>query len=106
MGESLLTHMVGCYIFAQVWQTLELYFASQTKVKISQFKTQLQNLTKGDLSLNIYLSKVKALVDQLASLGHILTTTHHIDAIFEGLLSECDTFVLTINTLTYTYTVA
>ncbi|PON73655.1 LOW QUALITY PROTEIN: hypothetical protein TorRG33x02_249130 [Trema orientale] len=105
MGESLLTHIVGCYTSAQVWQILELYFASQTKAKI-QYKTQLQNLTKEDLSLNTYLLKVKALVDQLASVGHILTTKNHIDVIFEGLPSEYDTFVLTINTRTDTYIVA
>lgn len=45
-------------------------FAAQTRAKVSQLKVMLQNVKKTTLSVNSCLSKVKSIVDQLASVGH------------------------------------
>ena len=71
-----------------------MFFASQTKAKISQFKTKLQNIKNDDLSVKDYLLKIKSLIDQLVSVRYIVTTKDHIDAIFDGLSFEYDTFVV------------
>ncbi|RVW87701.1 Retrovirus-related Pol polyprotein from transposon RE1 [Vitis vinifera] len=52
--DALLTRMVNCDTSAQVWKTLELYFATQVRAKVTQFKTQLHNTKKGDLSISDY----------------------------------------------------
>ncbi|KAL6327367.1 hypothetical protein AAG906_018969 [Vitis piasezkii] len=66
----------------------------------------LHNTKKGDLLVNDYLLKIKSLVDQLTSVGDVLATKDHIDAIFYGLSSEYDTFVVLVNSRNDLYTVA
>ena len=106
MIEAMLMQMVGCDTSRQIWKTLEVFFASQTKVKISQFKTRFHNTKKDDLSVNDYLLKIKSLIAQLAFVGYVVTTKDHIYAIFDGLSFEYDTFVVTVNSRNDLYTVA
>uniref|UniRef100_A0A803NGJ8 Integrase catalytic domain-containing protein n=1 Tax=Cannabis sativa TaxID=3483 RepID=A0A803NGJ8_CANSA len=106
MSESLLTRMVGCETSRQIWKTLEKYFTLKVSAKILEFITKLQNLKKGHLSLNEYLLRVKQTVDLLASVGEVLTDRDHIAAIFKGLPSEYDTFVISTNTHLEGYSVA
>ncbi|KAL6312925.1 hypothetical protein AAG906_030885 [Vitis piasezkii] len=73
---------------------------------ISHFKTRFQNTKKGDLSVNDYLLKIKSLIDRLASIGYVVTTKDHIDAIFDGLSYEYNTFVVSVNSRNDLYTVA
>ena len=76
---------------------LEAYFAAQTRPKLDQYKTQLQNTKKGDLSINKYLLKINGCVDSLVSIGHSLSTKDHLDAIFNGLPKEYDIFIISTN---------
>uniref|UniRef100_A0A803P919 Reverse transcriptase Ty1/copia-type domain-containing protein n=1 Tax=Cannabis sativa TaxID=3483 RepID=A0A803P919_CANSA len=85
MTVSLLTRMVGCHTARQIWANLEKHFTLKVSSKILEFRTQLQNLKKGTLSLNDYLLKVKQHVDLLASVGEVLRDRAHIAAIFKGL---------------------
>ncbi|PON83521.1 LOW QUALITY PROTEIN: hypothetical protein TorRG33x02_206760 [Trema orientale] len=63
------------------------------------------NTKKGSLSINDYLLKIKSLVDQLASVGYHTTIKDHIDVIFNSLLSDYDTFVISVNSHFDLYTV-
>ncbi|PON60764.1 hypothetical protein PanWU01x14_150610 [Parasponia andersonii] len=63
------------------------------------------NTKKGSLSINDYLLKIKSLVDQFASVGYHTTIKDHIDVIFNGLLSDYDTFVISVNSRFDPYTV-
>ena len=74
--------MVGCDSATQIWKILGSFFASQTRAKISQLKTRLQDTKKGFLSLNDYLLKNKNNVDCLASVGYVVSSADHIEAIF------------------------
>ncbi|PON80532.1 hypothetical protein PanWU01x14_000880 [Parasponia andersonii] len=74
--------------------------------KINQFKTQLMNTKKGSQSINDYFLKIKSLVDQPASVGYHTIVKYHIDVIFNGLLSNYDTFVISVNSSSDPYTVA
>ena len=47
--------------------------------------------------MNDYLLKIKSLVDQLASLGHVLTIKDQIGAILDGLSYDYDTFIVLMN---------
>lgn len=64
---------------------------------MSQLKIMLQNVKKDTLSINDYLSKVKNVVDRLASVGHIVSPQDHVETIFNGLPDEYDTFVISVN---------
>uniref|UniRef100_A0A803P7H9 Reverse transcriptase Ty1/copia-type domain-containing protein n=1 Tax=Cannabis sativa TaxID=3483 RepID=A0A803P7H9_CANSA len=106
MSESLLTRMVGCETSQQIWSTLEKFFTLQVSAKALEFRTKLQNLKKGSLSLSDYLLKLKHHIDLLASVGEVYTAKDHVVAIFKGLPSEYDTFVISTNTRLETYSVA
>ena len=47
--------------------------------------------------MNDYLLKIKSLVDQLASVGHVLTIKDQIGAILDGLSYDYDTFIVLMN---------
>ena len=89
----------------QIWRTLEIYFASQTHLKISQYKTLLQKTKKESLGMNEYLLKIRGFVDLLPLVGVNFSVKDHIDAITDGLTSEYDTFFLTINSQIKDYSI-
>lgn len=64
-SDSMLTRMVGCDYAHQVWEKLEAFFASQTKTRVIQLKTQLRNLRKDFMSISEFLSKLKKIIDSL-----------------------------------------
>lgn len=98
MSESILMGMVGCDSAFQIWQTLEKYFVSQTRAKVSQLKDQLKAIKKDNLTLNECLLKIKHIVNLLSLVGHVLSNKDHIESIFEGLSSEYDSFIVSVNT--------
>ena len=104
--EGILARVVSCPTAAQVWSVLQTYFTTQTAAKIDQFRMQLQNLKKGSLSLNAYLLKVRLLIDQLNFVGYATTSKDHISAIFNGLPSNYDNFIIAVNSRQASYTVA
>lgn len=57
----------------------------------------MQNTKKVFLSINDYLLKIRGFVDLLAQTGYSLSAKDHIDAIFDGLPSEYDAFIMLIN---------
>lgn len=97
--------MVDCDTTAQVWQTLDIYFASQIHAKVSQFKTLLKNTKKESWSMDEYLLKIRNCVSLLGLVGQRFGTKEHVEAIFEGLSSEYETFVLTTEARTDSYSV-
>lgn len=50
-SESILTRMVACEIAAQIWTSLNHFFATQTRAKVSQFRLMLQGTKKGSSSI-------------------------------------------------------
>lgn len=105
MTEGMHIRMVGCTYSFEVWHNLEQYFASQTKAKINQLKTQLRMLKKGSLPITEYLLKIKKLVDSLSAVGAPMTVSDHIDAVLEGLPEEYNSFIVSVTSRTDPYTV-
>ena len=94
MTEGVLARMVKCESAAQVWSTIQIYFAAQIRAKVSQFKSQLQRTKKNDLSMNEYLLKIRKLVDLLNLVGNEISVKDHVESICEGLTEEYETFVV------------
>lgn len=57
----------------------------------------LQNFKKGPLHIKEYLLKIKNVVGLLASVGHVVSISDHVEANFSGLTEEYDTFLILVN---------
>ena len=84
---------------------MRIYFASQIRAKVSQFKTQLNNTKKGALSIDEYLLKIRNLVDLLAMVGEETKPKDHIEYIYRGLPEEYENFIMNMDTRAETLTV-
>jgi hypothetical protein len=69
LSESILTTMFGLNSSNQVWNTLKTRFASESRSRVSQLKSQLQSLNQGSKSCAEYLGTAKKWADQLAAIG-------------------------------------
>lgn len=70
MSEGVLTRVVGCDFTYEIWEKICVHFASQTRAKVKQQKTQLRTARKGTLKMNDFLLKIKSIVDSLAAVGN------------------------------------
>lgn len=105
MSEGMLTRMVGCECAFEIWERVRIHFASQTRAKIKQLKTQLRSMRKGLAKMNEYLLKVKNVVDSLAAVGNPIPVNDYIEVIFDGLSDEYDSVVTTVISRTEDYTI-
>lgn len=55
--------------------------------------------------MNDFLLKIHSLIDHLALVGHELSPKDHMDAIFESLSLEYDTFITISNSRIDSYTI-
>uniref|UniRef100_A0A803QAS1 Retrotransposon Copia-like N-terminal domain-containing protein n=1 Tax=Cannabis sativa TaxID=3483 RepID=A0A803QAS1_CANSA len=105
MTESILTRMVEYNTIRKMWNAIEMHFTLQVSSKILKFRTKLQKIRKGSMSLNEYLLRIKQHVDLFASVGDVLSDRDHIAAIFKGLPTEYDAFIISTNTHIEEYSV-
>lgn len=103
--EGIMVKMVGNDSASELWNSLTLTFATQSKAKIMQYKLQIQTLKKGTMSMHEYLTKMKAYCDVLASIGHKIYDEDHILHIISGLGTEYDPVMVTITSRTESWTV-
>jgi histone deacetylase 1/2 len=61
---------------------------------------------KKTTTINLYLLKIKKIVDTLAAIGSPMDTEAHIDAIFDGLPEEYDGFVTSVLSRSEQYSVS
>lgn len=92
MTEGIFTRMVDSESASQIWTKQNSYFAAQTRAKVSQSKTMLQNP-----SVNEYHLQVKNAINRLASVGYANSDADHVEAIFNRLHEEYDTFIISVN---------
>lgn len=85
MSKAMTDELIGCEFSYQVWENLESHFPTQTRAKVTQLRTQLRTVKKGESSLTEFFLKIKKIVDNLASIGSLITVQEHIGAIFGGL---------------------
>ena len=87
--------MVGCVFSYQVWEKIEKFFASQTRTRTRQLKTQLRS-TKKTTSMNTYLLDIKKIIDQLAVIGAPISTEEHIEILLDRLPADNNSVVTSI----------
>ena len=95
MSDSIFTLVVDYDFTWQVWEKIQMYFASHTKARVQQLKIELQNTSKGTQSVSEYLLRIKVLVDLLVPIGCAVSEQEHIEVIL-GLSADYDAFVTSI----------
>jgi len=85
MATPIMTKMVGLHTTFQIWNQLQVYYASQTRSRIKKLKTQLKIL-KCELT-HIYISS-KKIVDTLATTSSPISNKEHLEAILDGLSKD------------------
>ncbi|KAK6139741.1 hypothetical protein DH2020_026501 [Rehmannia glutinosa] len=96
VSENILISTVGLNTSKEIWECLEVGFASQSRAKIMQFKLQLQTLKKGNLPMREYLNKVKICCDTLAAAGQKVSDEDQILHILSGLGNDYDSVMVSI----------
>lgn len=96
ISDPVLPYIVGCTSSKAVWDTLAKRFASKSRSQVIQLKTRLQNLTKGDKSVDEYLKSVKEISDLLAATGSTVDDGDLLVYILNGLPAEFDSFSTSI----------
>ncbi|KAL5731822.1 hypothetical protein ACHQM5_004515 [Ranunculus cassubicifolius] len=96
ISDPVLPYIVGCTSSKAVWDTLAKRFASKSRSQVIQLKTRLQNLKKGDQSIEDYFKSVKEISDLLAAAGSIVDDGDLLVYILNGLPAEFDAFSTSI----------
>lgn len=105
--------MVHSEIFAQItrvktsaeaWSQLQELHASSSGSRILQLRQQLQNIKKGDSAIDVYLSKVTKLVDNLITAGVEISTSEIIIYILEGIDTDYESIIAVISSQLETMT--
>nr|KYP53125.1 hypothetical protein KK1_024947 [Cajanus cajan] len=96
MESQFKVKMVGYEWCHQIWNNLEIYFASQTKACVKQLKIQLRGIKK-TITINQYLLEIKKIVNNLAAIGSSLNMAEHIE--------EYDPVITSVLTRTEEYSV-
>lgn len=83
---------------------------TQSRVKLMQFKKELQTANKQKkkkgMKMTNYLLRIKYLVDSLGYAGHVLSVEDHTIHMLSGLIAEHNPVLMIINAKRESYTVA
>lgn len=64
MSEETLSDLLHCTTTKEVWNNLHQMFATESIARTMELRTKLQNMKKGNLSLNDYMRQIKNLIDR------------------------------------------
>ncbi|KAK6119198.1 hypothetical protein DH2020_047046 [Rehmannia glutinosa] len=103
LSEPILISVVGLNISYDIWKSIETNFSSHLKARLMQYKLQLQNLRKNNLSIREYLNKVKSCCDAIASAGERISEDNQIMHVLGGLGNEYDVVVVTVTSKLESY---
>ncbi|KAH0669839.1 hypothetical protein KY289_024332 [Solanum tuberosum] len=95
--DPLLGHLTLATSSPDAWTKIECMFQSQTCARVMQLKSQLQNLSKGNLSILEYFEKKRAIVDSLAESLYVVQDDDFISFVLNGLDSSYGIFKATFN---------
>ncbi|KAF4379061.1 hypothetical protein F8388_022148 [Cannabis sativa] len=99
MSESVLGSLAQFQSSYTACRALEQRYASQSKARILQIKSQLSTIQKGNLSIFDYLDKVKILADSLSVAGTPMDENDLIMHLLNGLGPEFDPVVVHVTSL-------
>ncbi|MCO5585584.1 hypothetical protein L7F22_039519 [Adiantum nelumboides] len=80
------------------WDNLIAFNATNTRARKIQLKNELNTIKKGDLSVNDYTLKIKALCEFLSSIGVVVDDDDKVEACLRGLGNAYKQFKTSIRT--------
>ena len=83
--DSLQSMVMNCSTAQEIWSTLETHFNRPSNSRLFELQHKMQTLAKGDKKMFDFLQEVKALSDQLASIGAPMTEAMKIFSALCGL---------------------
>jgi hypothetical protein len=72
VSDSMIVHIQDAKSPKQAWDTLVKMYSTNTQARKMQLKQKLHNLHKNKMNISDYSTKVKKLVDALASIGALV----------------------------------
>jgi hypothetical protein len=96
--------VIGMVLFAstsrEAWETLAGAFAATSFARSSGLRQQMAELKKHDMTVNVYFHKLKALADELTSIGQPLRDDELISYLLASLPKEFDALYEVVNNRT------
>ena len=90
--------VIGCQSSCSAWRTLEQALTSTSNSRIRQLHGSLQDLRQGDESITQFMQKAKALFDELAAAGRLVSLEDFNLYAFHGLRGEFKDLVTSLIT--------
>lgn len=84
LTPSVLSTMARFSTSPDVWRSLEIWYASQSRTQIMQLKNQIQITKRGHLSIPDYIDKMNSIADNLALAGQPIDDDDFITLILNG----------------------
>jgi len=98
LSMEVLHLVVGCQSSCSAWGTIERALASTSNSRIMQLYGSLQDLRQGDESVTQFMQKAKALFDELAAAGRLVSLEDFNLYMFRGLRGEFKDLVTSLIT--------
>jgi hypothetical protein len=99
MSQDILAQVVGQEHASEVWATVEDLFSSQSRAKVNMLRGALSNTRKGDLTADVYITKMKGFVSELAAAGKIVDDDELKGHILNGLDGLYNALVTSVNAI-------
>ncbi|KAG8475464.1 hypothetical protein CXB51_032333 [Gossypium anomalum] len=93
ISSSFLSSFTDVQTAGDVWIMANNLFAADTTAKQSQLRHELHSLQKGNLSIRLYVDKIKALCALLAASGSPISEAERTAVLLAGLSSEFEAIV-------------
>jgi hypothetical protein len=90
----MILHIQNAKSHKQAWDTLVKMYNTNTQARKMQFKQELHNLQKNKMNINDYSTKVKNLVDALASVGAFVDDEDLVAMTLNGLGKDYSQFCI------------
>uniref|UniRef100_A0A803QD97 Retrovirus-related Pol polyprotein from transposon TNT 1-94-like beta-barrel domain-containing protein n=1 Tax=Cannabis sativa TaxID=3483 RepID=A0A803QD97_CANSA len=96
MTEGIATEIMGCSSSAELWSSLEALFGAHSKAKMDEYRTKIQTVRKGSMSMVDYLKQKKQWSDVLTLAGDPYPESLLVSNVLSGLDIEYLPIVLQI----------
>ncbi|MCO5583770.1 hypothetical protein L7F22_037684 [Adiantum nelumboides] len=98
VSDSIVGHIQSADSPKDAWDNLIAFSATNTRARTIQLKNELNTIKKGDLSMNDYTLKIKALFESISSIGVAVDDDDKVEACLRGLGNAYKQFKTSIRT--------
>lgn len=95
-GQEILQQISSATTVAQAWAKIEEFFSSQSRARVISTRMALATASKGNSTVAEYYTKMKGLVDEMASTGRRLEDDEMVSYILTGLGDDYDSVMTSV----------